>query len=766
MKIKKIIRILSIICLSLGIIILAFVLHFVSSAISEVKDINVQLNLSRIEACEIYDIDKNNVIKNNLSQKNISLDDLNEHTINAFLSIEDKRFYEHDGLNYPRMIKSMLINIVKGEFSQGGSTISQQLVKNKYLSNEKTLKRKIKEIYLTKKLEANENKKTILESYLNTIYYGNGAYGIGNASQRFFSKHPKELTLNESCILAGVINSPTKYSPINNLNNCIRRRNLVLKEMLEDNHITDKEYRQCLNEKVVLNPSEIITYSNMDLYSQNVLHEASQILNLTKEEIMNKNYKIYTYQDPDIQSVLNDTIDNDKYYHKNQYGNIADSLAIILNNNTGGVSAIAGKSNYNLVGLRRQPGSLVKPVLIYVPALEEKIIYPCSEILDERISINNYAPRNVGDQYYGYVSIEEAVGKSLNIPAVKLCDQLGIETCKEYAKRCGLELSENDNGLAIALGGLAEGVTLQNIAESYLPFSNNGMFKKSSFISKILSPLNICVYNNKLAESQYCSPDNSYLMTEMLHKATKNGTSKKLKNCDYYIAGKTGTVNSKNSNLNTDAYSLAYTKEHTMSVWFGNYTMAKEYNLDANNNGGTHATEIIRDTFNKIYYENPPTDFEAPDTLVKADIDLIALNNRHEIFITKDLTDKYCRTEYFSVDNIPPVLNNDFENINQINFNVVTHQNNIEISVECMPYLTYKIFRIENDTNKILVDTISNQLGEVKYNDYDIQYNTQYEYYIECISPIRSIYSKKRIARINKNYDDLLISNDFDWLFT
>ncbi|MGN0961358.1 MAG: transglycosylase domain-containing protein [Christensenellales bacterium] len=769
MKFKKAIKIFLMISLILIIIFLSFTLWFIINSINEVKSTNVSLTGNAINSCEIYD--KNgDVILNNLGLENsyVELKDINSDTINAFLSIEDKTFYEHDGLNYKRMLKAMFVNIIDGSYSQGASTITQQLVKNKYLSNEKTLSRKVKEIYLTKKMEATEEKDKILENYLNTIYYGNGAYGIGNASYRFFGKTPKELTLSESCVLAGAVNYPSYYSPINNLEKSKNRRDLVLSEMLSDGKITNQEYLDALNEEIVLNPKPITTINKLDLYSQNVLNEASKILNISEEEIFNKNYKIFTYQDNEIQNTLNNKINDEKYYDENEYGNIADSLSIILDNQTGGVVAVAGKSDYNLVNFKRQPGSLVKPVLIYTPALEEKIIYPCSEILDEKVNFDLYTPQNVGDKYYGYVSINECVAKSLNIPAIKLCQELGIETCKSYGEKCGLDFNENDNGLAIALGGLTDGFTLQNITESYLPFTNNGKFKKSSYISKIISPNNLTIYNNKLSENTYCSSDNAYLMTNILNYSTRFGTSKKLSSCNYDIAGKTGTVNVKNSNKNTDAYSLAYTSKHTMSVWLGNYSMNGKFNLNGNNNGGTFATEIIKNTFDKIYEDNKPADFNVPNSIISLPVDTINLKENHKIFLGENLPERYQKLEIFSQDNTPTNSKNNLLNTDDINFTITNKDNYIKLTFNCKEYFDYYIYRIDSSNNKKLLKTISNQNGIYEFNDYNINFNEEFKYYLVCKSIINNFTQQTEIkkTKIIKDYNNLLNNTDnLSWLF-
>ena len=734
------------------------------------KHINVSLNGSATTYCEFYD--KNNEKLNqteNLHNNYVSIDQINPITISAFVSIEDKKFYEHNGLNYLRIAKAAFNNLRQGSVVEGASTISQQLIKNKFLSNEKTLKRKIKEAYLVKKLEATETKDKIMESYLNTIYYGNGAYGIGNASKRFFNKTPNELSLSESCVLAGLVKSPNTYSPINNKEKSTQRRNLVLKEMFEDKVITQEEYSKAVSEEIILNEQDIINFENLDLYTKYALSEASEILNIEEQEIFQRGYKIYTYQDSDIQETLDSIISDEKYYQKNSHGNIPDSLSIVIDNNSSGVSAIAGQSEYNLVNFKRQPGSLLKPILVYTPALEEKIIYSCSEILDEKITIDNYSPQNVSDVYYGYVSIKDAVAKSLNIPAVKLCNELGVNKCKEYANRCGLEFDNEDTGLAIALGGLTKGFTLKDITDSYSPYINNGYYKKSAFVNKIISPADLTVYNRKLTGTKYCTTDNAYITTNIMQYSVKNGTSKKLSNFKFDIAGKTGTVNVKNSNLNTDAYSLAYTQDHIMSVWLGNYSMDQEYNLEGNNNGGTYATEIIRDTFADFYKLSPPDDFLIPESVKSLPIDKLALEEDHIVLLGNNIPERYKAYELFSMDNIPLVSSTRYSELPEVKLNSVINKNSVTLSFDTYGYLNYNIYRISNNGGPILLKTIKENNGNYVYTDYDIEYNQTTQYYIECSSEYINEKVKSNIENvtIEKDYSTLLSNNDnLTWLFS
>lgn len=761
MKIKKFFKASAIIFMGITIVILSAILVVFTKSISEVRDIDINLKSELKSVCKIYDNDGNIINDNiNLDAEYVKLDNISPNLPKAFISIEDKRFYNHRGLNYLRIGKALINNIIAKDFVEGASTISQQLVKNKYLTNEKSISRKIKEMYLTLKMEAKENKDTILESYINTIYYGNGAYGISDATHRFFNKKPNELTLSECATLAGIVKSPAKYSPLNNYNNSITRRNLVLKEMLEDKVISQEEYNTAVNEEINLDIQNLNSFNNLDLYSKKVINEASEILNISKYEILNKGYSIYTYQDIEKQQILNEVVANDKFYQKNDYGNIADNLTIIMDNKTSGITAVAGRSNYDLTSFKRQPGSLVKPILVYTPAYEENLIYPCSQILDEKITIKNYSPHNVSDKYYGQISIRDAVAKSLNIPAVKLCEKIGVDKCKNYGEKAGLKFNENDTGLAIALGGLTDGCTLEEITNSYIPLSNNGMYQKCGFIKEIKSPQKLTLYTMNTSKTRYCSQDNAYLMTENLIYSSKNGTSKKLKNIEYQVASKTGTVNVKNTNYNTDAYSLAYTSEYTISTWLGNYSMDEKFNLNGNNNGGTYATEIIKGILDKIYVNNIPDNFEIPDTIVSLPIDTISLKNSNDILLGYNTPNKYQKYEIFSSNNVPSNVSNLYDIIPETLISISNDKVTPQIIFDTVEYFDYYLYKSDGK-NETLLTKIRNNNGLYKYSISNVDYNKKYYYYVIVKSPYNNQEYKTNTLEytLSKNYENLLSNN-------
>lgn len=728
---KKILKISSIILLSIFFVLAIFVAVVLNTVIQSTKDIQFD-KTKLIEANSVvcfYDI--NNKIINDDSFKNkiVSLKELNDYTKNAFISIEDKKFYTHSGINYKRIIKSMINNFKAGYLKEGASTISQQLIKNTHLSNEKTINRKIKEIILTKKLEKNFSKDDILETYLNVIYFGNNCYGLEDASLTYFNKSAKDLSLEESALLAGMIKAPNKYSPINHKEEAKARRNLVLKEMLKDKKISENEYEKAINSEIELNINKNVHEKNV--YELAVINEAKKILKLNEQDLKLLGIKIYTYLDPEIQQDIENAVKNDNYYHVNSYGNTADSCAICIDNKTGGINAFFGKCDYDLVNINRQPGSTIKPILVYAPSLEKGLINPETPILDEKINIDGYSPNNVGFVCHGYVSATECVEQSLNIPAVKLMKEAGIDYCKNFAKNAGIDFKDEGSNLALSLGGFKKGTNLISLTNTYLPFSDKGNFVNAKFIREIKTINDKTIYKNNENKTQIMSEETAYLMNKMLISGVQHGTSSRLRDIGFTLAGKTGTVGIKNTNLNTDVYSVAYTKDKTCGVWLGNPTGKKEYVLEGKNNGGTYATSMLKEIFSNIYKNTTPTKFDdAPNGITKINIDTICLEKGEIMLATENTPPKYIKTIEINkkFDNFKPSSN--YTNPNPIKLSVKVENNKPNIKFNAESFLTYRIYRIEEDETKLL-ETINNKSGEICYIDNVVETDTFYHYYIE-----------------------------------
>lgn len=680
----------------------------------------------------LYD-NNNQSLENTFSQNStITLNELPAYVPASFISIEDKNFYNHKGLNYKRIVKALINNLKSGYSQEGASTISQQLIKNTHLSNEKTLNRKIKEMLLTKKMESKLSKNEILQTYLNAIYFGNGAYGIDNASKIYFNKGASELSVSESAMLAGLIKSPKKYSPIFEQEACLKRRNIVLKEMVKDNIISNEIYQNAINEPLNVSVNII---NNQNFYEKAVLEEASNILGISEKELASKGYYIFTYLDNNAQNSLTNACNDDSFYHQNSYGKTADSAGIIIDNKTNGVIAFNGKSKYDIVNMKRSPGSSIKPILVYAPALENGKISPITPILDEPTTFSGYSPQNVGGKYYGYISATESIEKSLNIPAIKIMQITGIEKCKQMANKCGINFDKQDSNYAIALGGMTKGTTIKELVNSFTTFAHNGQYKDAKFIRKICDKNGNVIYKHSDTYTKAMSNETAYLMTEMLISGVKKGTSARLKDLPYEVAGKTGTVGIKNTNLNSDVWSVSYTTDHTFGIWLGNSTGEKEYMLEGCNNGGTYCTSMLKDVMQNVYKSKPyPSNFEKPSEIVSVELDSLELNNNHALLLAESNTpDMFKISANFNKKYVPTAKAKNFNTLKAIELNVKMIDNTPTLSFNALQQVEYRVFRINDDESKI-IKTIKNKKGNIEIKDELVEKDELYIYYIEAFS--------------------------------
>lgn len=633
---------------------------------------------------EVYD-KENKPIKefNEINKQYANIENLSDTTKNAFISIEDKSFYSHSGVNYKRMVKALINDVKARKLKEGASTITQQLVKNTQLTSDKTVERKIKEIALAQKLEKRYSKDEILEKYLNIIYFGNNCYGIESASNYYFSKSAKDLSSSEAATLAAIIKSPAKYSPTKNPDNCLKRRNLVLSEMYKDNFIQADEYNLAINKPLSLTINEK-PKNKLNSYSQSAIDEAVSILKIPAKKIALKGYKIYTYQDQEKQNALTNAIDIE--------GLDCNSAAVVIDNNNHTVQAYVGSSNYKILDAKRQPGSCIKPVLVYAPALNEDIIYPCTPLLDEKTTISDYTPKNIGDVYRGYISAREALSKSINIPSVKVLSYVGIDKAKSYAEDMGFVFDEKDDSYSLALGGMTYGVNLVQLASSYSTFANGGKFAPAKFVSFITDKNNKLVYVNKPHEKQVLREDASYLITDMLKTCAKSGTAKKLASLNKEIAAKTGTVGKSNSKQNLDAWNVSYTKDQTICVWLGNLD-----NSPISYAGGNQPTEIARRYFSQV---EDNSHFSVPSSIVEKDIDATELYENHRIVLAGNSTpERYTQKELFSRFNLPTDISNKFVNMEKQSFKGKVNGSNAEIEFDAKNYITY-VFKSNGKTLK------------------------------------------------------------------
>lgn len=510
-------------------------------------------------ATTIYD--KNNNVVDVLeaeSRDAVKLEDVSPYVKEAFLAIEDKKFYSHHGLHFKGIIRAVLTNFLKGKATQGGSSITQQLAKNAFLTPERTFARKVKEAILTYQIERTYTKDEILERYLNEIYFGSGSYGIKNAADQYFRKDPKDLNIAEAALLAGIPNRPTKYDPNRSLENALHRQQIILKEMFEDGRITKEEYEEALaykfeleneenvknvpkNTSIIYNRRPKKAYNNPELTTivENYLAEIYD-----DEQIYSSGLKIYTTIDLDYQKVARDTF-NAYPYFKNKEINGA---MVTLDPFTGGIVSIVGGKNFKAGNFdratmaRRQLGSSFKP-FVYLKALEEGY-EPYSVVVNDFVAYGKWAPKNFDGRYTFNSTLVNSLNLSLNIPAVKLMDAVTVDAFKEEMTD-KIKLTSEIQNLTTALGSVDS--TPVNTAANFSIFVNGGYIVKPNIIREIRDNQDILIYVADIEKVKAFDSVDVSVITAMLKSVVSNGTATKARVVDksgrpIQQGGKTGTT--------------------------------------------------------------------------------------------------------------------------------------------------------------------------------------------------------------------------------
>ncbi len=569
----------------------------------------IELDLNKIVFSKtlVTVLDKNGKLMR--SENFVKLEDLSNDTKNAFLAIEDNRFYSHNGVDYVGVARAVLKNISEKKLVEGGSTITQQLVKNTHLTNDKTVKRKINEFLLAYQLEEKLGKNQIFESYLNTAYFGGDCVGLSRAAGFYFGKDAKSLTLSEAALLAGMLKSPNYYSPEKNPEKSISRRNLVLEKMAERGYIDKTALTMAKSEKIVKTKKP----TDSDFYLNSVYNEAARILGISLSQLRSGDYEITTYYDPETSNRLFNAFENQSA----DFGFTPDKVGIVIDNDSHGISAAIGNVR-DLFSVRRQVGSLLKPLAVYAPALDTKQICVATPVLDEQISFGNYTPQNFNSKYVGWTTVTNALSQSLNIPAIKTLNMIGVDTAKKYLVKNGVRVSDNDDNLTMALGCVYDGVSPIEIASAYSTFANGGTNFQATTIKSIKLG-DTLIYSHNPKPEKVFSPQTAYLTTYMLREAAKTGTAKELSDINFEVAAKTGTVGIDN---NSDLYMCGYTTDETFFVWYGD----EQSRIDKSLSAGKVCGSVCKDYLGS---GKKPNRFSVPKDISWTEYDKVALYERH-----------------------------------------------------------------------------------------------------------------------------------------
>ncbi len=590
---------------SLTVGIVAFVL--ISSAYKSLPDVSTLVETYTPEIpTTIYDINGeivDKVYRENREIANITA--VPDYVKYAFVAIEDRKFYSHHGFDVLRLFKGTIFRLVTLRRMHGGSTITQQLAKNAFLTQERKVTRKVKEALISLEIEKKYTKDEILQKYINEINFGSGAYGIKTAANYFFDKDISKVNLAQAALLAGIPNRPAAYNPFRHLDNSIRRQKLVLRQMKKYGFITDKEYKDALNFKIETSkpkkrnynaPSftNIVTKKVFDKYGEQLVYEGG--------------LKIYTTVDLRMQKIAEESFNNGKYLKERKDLNGA---LITIDSNSGYVKAVVGGKNFKSGNFNRatmsirQPGSSFKPFLYYTVL---RFGYQMNQIVeDNKIKLGSWEPQNYGETFRGNMTILEGMEDSVNMVAIKLLKKVVIKNLIATARMAGIT-SDIPYNLTIALGSI--GVSPFELASAYLPFSNGGYKVKPIFITKIEDRYGKTMFENKIEKEKVFDSDKISLLVHMMKNVVKKGSGKSA-NIGIEQAGKTGTTNNF-----SNAWFSGYTPDFVTTIYVG-YDNNKS--MGRGMTGGRVSGSIWATYVKKIIKEGiyKPTKFEFLEDNIK-----------------------------------------------------------------------------------------------------------------------------------------------------
>ena len=563
----------------------------------------------------------------------VSLNEIPEHLQEAFIAVEDERFYDHIGVSPKDILRAVYNNLLEKRLTdQGASTITQQLIKNTFLTPEKTFQRKIQEAWMAVNMEQKYSKREILEFYLNIIYFGDLNYGVEAAAQDYFEKNISEITLAEAALLAGIPRNPTKYSPRRNFEEAKHRQEIILNRMVECGYITESEASRAKEEPIELaeGAERTFEYPHFLDYVEREAEKILKELDIYEDPVQalsQGGLKIYTTLIPETQLMVEEIIDDEQYYPttiEDEQGKLQPQAAAVLAEpETGYLRALVGGRDYGLhnqdlrVLSRRQPGSAIKPVLAYAPSIEEGIIFPGTVLDDAPITLGNHYWENYDRVFRGLVTMRQALTHSYNIPAVKAYSQLGTDKGMEYAEKLGISTfvktgDPSDMGaLSLAIGGFTDGVRPLDMAQAFAVFANKGVKTPLTSILKIENHQGQEIYSHNPTPEIVLSETTAYLITDVLKDVVKRGTAPELNALGRPVAAKTGTTSE-----NKDGWLVSYTPDYVLSAWIGYDVLTMGSIRGATEYPRRMSAEIMKN----IHEELPAREFENPGGLTRVTI--------------------------------------------------------------------------------------------------------------------------------------------------
>lgn len=633
------------VCLFVGIALCIIGAGVVLGVISGIVDDTESISLEDLEllpqATFLYDMDGNE-LTSLYDQENriiVNYEDIPEDTVNAIVAIEDERFFSHHGIDIKRTLGAIVTYIANGGNSSfGGSTITQQLVKNITDDDEVAWQRKIREWYRAITLETKLSKEKIFESYVNTIYYGDGSYGIEVASNHFFGKSVTDLNLAESAAIAAMIQSPevtNAYKSEEAKQKLLDRKDVVLDKMLELGMISQQEHDDAKAYELVFQSNDTSIGGNqtyfVDAVVEAVIADLMDQKNVSRgiaiKMIYTDGYKINTTQDQSVQAAIDDAFDNPNIFYTDWNGGFMQGAMVVMDHTTGEVRGLIGGAGEKdgvltlnrATQTHRQPGSCMKPFGAYGPAFEQGVLSPGSGIDDTQLTMGNWTPVNWYGSYNGYVTVREAIMDSKNIPAVRANLMVSDEDYAwNFAYNCGLtSLVEADKTAAsLALGGVTRGFTVLEVANAYATIANEGYHIDPKLYTTVEDRNgNIVLDNTKVEANQVMKDSTAYMLTSCLCSVVDNpgGTAYgavSIKNGTIQCAGKTG-----NTNDDFDRWFCGYTPYYTIACWTG-----YDQNQPINRGYPYPSTMLFNTVMNAICADKPAATFTQPSSVTTAEL--------------------------------------------------------------------------------------------------------------------------------------------------
>ena len=555
----------------------------------------------------------------------VELTDISKNLQNAVIATEDRSFYKNDGINYGRFF----LAIVTAGRSGGGSTITQQLAKNAYLSQDQTVERKAKEFFLALELTKKYSKDQILTMYLNNAYFGNGVWGVEDASKKYFGVSASELSLDQAATLAGMLKGPELYNPLNSVEDSTNRRDTVLQNMVAAGYIDKNQETEAAEVDMTSQLHDRYEGKISDYrypsYFDAVVNEAVSKYNLTEEEIVNNGYRIYTELDQNYQANMQVVYENTSLFPRAEDGTFVQSGSVALEPKTGGVRGVVGQvadndktgfRNFNYATQsKRSPGSTIKPLVVYTPAVEAG--WALNKQLDNHtMQYNSYKVDNyAGIKTSREVPMYQALAESLNLPAVATVNDLGVDKAFEAGEKFGLNMDKVDRVLGVALGSGVETNPLQ-MAQAYAAFANEGLMPEAHFISRIENASGQVIASHKNSQKRVIDKAVADKMTSMMLGTFTNGTGISSSPADYVMAGKTGTTEAVfNPEYTSDQWVIGYTPDVVISHWLGFPTTDENHYLAGSTSNG--AAHVFRNIANTILPYTPGSTFTVENAYKK-----------------------------------------------------------------------------------------------------------------------------------------------------